>query len=60
MREHPQGRYETDRNGRLAGTRAVYIGDSATFPRLPAKNLTFTIMANALRIGRALRAEIAR
>ena len=44
----------------LAGTKAVYIGDSAAFPRLPAKNLTFTIMANALRIGRLLRAELTR
>jgi choline dehydrogenase-like flavoprotein len=45
-------RYETDRNGLLAGTRGVYIVDGACFPRLPAKNLTLTIMANALRIGR--------
>jgi choline dehydrogenase-like flavoprotein len=58
MRERPERRYETDRNGLLVGTKSVYIGDSATFPRLPAKNLTFTIMANALRIGRALRAEL--
>jgi choline dehydrogenase-like flavoprotein len=60
MRHHPAGRYETDRNGLLAGTKRVYIGDSAAFPRLPAKNLTFTIMANALRIGRSLRAELTR
>jgi len=26
-----------------------YIGDSATFPRLPAKDLIFTLMANAFR-----------
>jgi len=58
MRERPSGRYETDRNGLFAGTKAVYIGDSAAFPRLPAKNLTFTIMANALRIGRTLRTEL--
>jgi choline dehydrogenase-like flavoprotein len=58
MRERPERRYETNRNGLLAGTKAVYVGDSAAFPRLPAKNLTFTIMANALRIGRALRAEL--
>jgi len=58
MCERPQGRYETDRNGLLANTRAVYIGDSASVPRLPAKNLTFTVMANALRIGRTVRAEL--
>ena len=48
------GRYETDRNGLLAGTRGVYVVDGACFPRLPAKNLTLTIMANALRIGRRI------
>jgi choline dehydrogenase-like flavoprotein len=60
MRDRPERRYETDRSGLLAGTKAVYIGDSAAFPRLPAKNLTFTIMANALRIGRSVRAELNR
>jgi choline dehydrogenase-like flavoprotein len=51
MRSNPGRPYETDRNGLLFGSRNVYIGDSATFPRLPSKNLTLTIMANALRIG---------
>lgn len=32
----------------------LYFADGATFPFLPAKNLTFTLMANAVRIGRAL------
>ncbi len=32
----------------------VYIGDSATFPSLPAPNHTFTIMANAARIAGAI------
>ncbi len=58
MRERPEGRYETDREGRLAGSRRVHIADAATFPRLPAKNLTFTIMANALRIGEAVRRDL--
>jgi hypothetical protein len=53
MRANP-GRYETDAEGLLAGTKHVYIVDGACFSRLPAKNLTFTIMANALRIGRRL------
>ncbi len=48
------GRYQTDANGLLAGARGVYVIDGANFPRLPAKNLTLTIMANALRIGRHL------
>jgi choline dehydrogenase-like flavoprotein len=28
----------------------LYIADGATFPFLPAKNITFTLMANASRI----------
>ncbi len=32
----------------------VYIGDSSTFPSLPAPNHTFTIMANAARIAGAI------
>ncbi len=56
MRDMP-ARYETDSAGLLSGTRRVYIVDGACFSRLPAKNLTFTIMANALRIGRARAAE---
>lgn len=50
MRETPEHRYETGSDGRLFGTRAVYAADAATFPTLPSKNHTFTIMANAMRI----------
>ena len=57
MRESP-ARHETDSNGLLFGTQRVYIVDGACFSRLPAKNLTFTIMANALRIGRARAVEL--
>jgi len=60
MTESPTRKYETNRNGLLSGTKAIYVGDAATFPRLPAKNLTFTIMANALRIGRIIRADLVR
>ena len=52
-------RYHTDRDGRLAGTTRVHIVDGACLPRLPAKNATLTIMANALRIGRHLAATLA-
>jgi choline dehydrogenase-like flavoprotein len=52
MRSNPS-KYETDRNGLLFGTQRVYVVDGGCFSRLPAKNLTFTIMANALRVGRA-------
>ena len=52
-------RYPTDRDGRLAGTSRVHIVDGACLPRLPAKNATLTIMANALRIGRKVAAALA-
>jgi choline dehydrogenase-like flavoprotein len=58
MREGARGPYETDRDGRLGGSRRVFVADSSTFPRLPAKNLTFTIMANALRVGAAVRRQL--
>jgi choline dehydrogenase-like flavoprotein len=54
MRESP-GRYQLYPDGRLQGTRNVYVADGACFPRLPAKNLTFTIMANAMRIAARIR-----
>lgn len=51
----PMGREDkpltTEPSGRLRGTNAVYIADSAAFAYLPAKGLTFTLMANADRIG---------
>jgi choline dehydrogenase-like flavoprotein len=50
MKPNPKSRYETDKNGRLNETKRVFVADSATFPYLPAKNHTFTIMANAMRI----------
>ena len=40
-------RLSTDRDYRLHGTRSVFVGDSSTWNYLPAKGLTFTIMANA-------------
>ncbi len=42
--------YTTNRNGRLAGTRGVFVADAANFPVLPSKNHSFTMMANAMRI----------
>jgi choline dehydrogenase-like flavoprotein len=41
-------------DGRLRGTRAVYLGDGSVFPWLPAKGLTFTLAANADRVGTQL------
>jgi choline dehydrogenase-like flavoprotein len=58
MRQTP-GEYETHPDGRLQGTRNVHIVDGACFSALPSKNLTFTIMANAMRIARGLLGELA-
>jgi hypothetical protein len=41
----------TEPSGRLRGTRNVYLADGSTHGYLPAKGLTFTLMANANRIG---------
>lgn len=39
-----------DRQGRLNGTQHIYVADGACFRSLPAKGLTFTLMANARRV----------
>jgi choline dehydrogenase-like flavoprotein len=44
------GAYETGADGLLSDHRHVYVADGATLPLLPSKNLTFTLMANAMRI----------
>jgi choline dehydrogenase-like flavoprotein len=49
MRARP-GRFETWPDGRVQGTGRVYAVDGSVFPALPAKNLSFTIMANAMRV----------
>ena len=50
MRHSPKTRYECDRFGKLFGTQNVYVADAACFPELPAKNMSFAMMANAMRI----------
>lgn len=45
---------QTSPAGQLAGRNRVYVVDSAVFSRLPSKNLTFTSMANAMRIIRGM------
>ncbi len=44
------GDYTTRRDGRLRPFSNLVMADGATFSSLPAKNLTFTLMANATRI----------
>jgi choline dehydrogenase-like flavoprotein len=46
------GDLTTDRTGRCRPFDNLIIADGSTFSSLPAKNLTFTIMANATRIAR--------
>ena len=43
-----------DRDGRLRGTRAVYLARRLGLPWLPPKGLTFNMMANADRVGTRL------
>ncbi len=40
-------------NGRSHAFENLWVVDGSTFPFLPAKNLTFTLMANAARIADA-------
>jgi hypothetical protein len=43
-------RFHANPDFTLAGTRHVYLGDGAPWNFLPAKGLSFTLMANALRV----------
>ena len=40
--------------GTLHGTREVFVADGSAFRYLPAKGLTFTLMANADRVASAM------
>ena len=51
MKEKPTGPYECDLNGQLGSERGVYIADGSLFSALPAKNHSFIMMANAMRVG---------
>ena len=51
------GAMTCDANGKLRGLRNVWVADGASFPTLPAKNLTFTLMANATRIAERFESE---
>lgn len=50
MRRNPKSAYECTSEGKLSDSNSVYVVDGACFSTLPAKNLTFTIMANSMRI----------
>ena len=51
MHTHPQG-FQTDLLGRLPGWKRVHAVDATVLPSVPATTITFTVMANAHRIGR--------
>ena len=53
MKESPGG-YECHANGLLFGTKNIYIADSAAFSSLPAKNMSFGMMTNAMRVADSL------
>lgn len=50
MRENP-GELETDTLGRLPNWRRIHIVDASVLPDIPATQITFSVMANAHRIG---------
>ena len=49
--QHRDEPLTTSADGLLRGTKRVYVVDGSVFPALPSKGLTFTMMANANRIG---------
>jgi choline dehydrogenase-like flavoprotein len=53
MRRQP-GALETDTLGRLPGWRRIHIVDASVLPDVPATQITFSVMANAHRIGSAV------
>jgi choline dehydrogenase-like flavoprotein len=52
MRDRP-GPFESDRWGRPQGFERVHVVDASVFPSIPAGPITFSVMANAHRIGSA-------
>jgi len=46
--------FHTSHEGRLHGTQRVWVGDASTFRYLPAKGISFTLMANAHRVASGL------
>ncbi|MCI0470313.1 MAG: GMC family oxidoreductase [Candidatus Aminicenantes bacterium] len=51
-------KYFVNRDCRLERTAHVHIIDGSVFPVLPAKNLTFTLMANAMRAAHKIKKEL--
>jgi choline dehydrogenase-like flavoprotein len=49
MGNEPNVPYTCSPQGELNGAPGIYVADGAVFPRLPAKNFSFAVMANAMR-----------
>lgn len=49
--------HSLDRDGRLAGTRGVFVADGSGFRYLPANGHSFTLMANAHLVARGIAAR---
>ncbi len=45
------GHFQCDLNGKLYGYSRVQVVDASALPSLPASTITFTVMANAYRVG---------
>ncbi len=54
MKEKPDRPYQCDRYGELFGEPGVHLVDGSVLPEIAAKNLSLTIMANAMRTADAL------
>ena len=50
--------FTCDSRGRLRGTTHVWVADASTWNFLPAKGLTFTLMANARRVAREMMRDL--
>ncbi|MGH7981149.1 MAG: GMC oxidoreductase [Limisphaerales bacterium] len=50
MRPQPSG-FETDCLGRPHGWSRLHVVDASVLPSVPATTITFSVMANAHRIG---------
>jgi choline dehydrogenase-like flavoprotein len=59
MRDSAGEVFASRADGRLWAAPRVYVGDSAGFRWLPAKGLTFTIMANAVRTAERVQQDLA-
>lgn len=54
MRNITNSEYETSPDGELHKEKGVYIIDGAPFSSISSKNLSFTIMANAMRVAQGI------